>query len=233
MGRAAGVPIPIGKTMRAVAAAALLLGLLLAAGGTGARAGGRPRNLSPPKLYGEFVAGRRVTLDPGRWSGSPALQFFWERCNDDGSVCKPAPDLGDETATVVRPHGQPGYDVGNRLRVGVTADHAVTFVWTALSPVVTAGRPPQLMSKGGIDPYVSPHVGARLDAYFNWGGAPRSVRYAWQRCGAAGRCVDIAGATARVYRVRAADVGSSLRVVSLAASGGGVATASQQTKPVR
>ena len=227
------MPIRINKTMRAVAAAALLAGLLLAAGGTGARAGGRPRSLSPPRLYGEFVAGRPVRLDPGRWSGSPSLQFFWERCSDDGSVCKPAPDLGDEAATVVRPHGQPGYDVGVRLRAGVTADHAVTFVWTALSPVITAGRPPVLVSKGGIDPYTPPHVGMRLDPYFTWGGAPRSVRYRWQRCRGGGRCVDIAAAAGRVYRVQPADIGSSLRVVSTAVSGGGVATASQTTQPVR
>ena len=220
--------------MRAAAAAAVtvLLGLLVAAA-SAAPGAERPRNLSPPKLYGTFVAGRPVTLDPGRWSGSPALQFFWERCTIDGSTCKPAPDLGDEAATVVRPHGQPGYDIGVRLRVGVTADHAVTFVWTALSPVITAGGVPAVQSKGGIDPYTPPRVGMRLDPYFNWGGAPRSIHYRWQRCGVTGRCSDIAGAAQRTYRVTTADLGSRLRIVSTATSGGGSASASQITQPVR
>ena len=198
----------------------------------GSCAAASPRNLTPPKLYGEFVAGRPVTVDPGRWSGTPTFQYLWERCTTDGSICKLASDLGDEHATTVHPHGQQGYDVGVRLKVGVTADHAVTFVWTALSPVITAAARPQLQTKGGIDPYTPPRIGMLLQPYFNWAGAPRSVTYRWQRCGVT-RCVDIPGATKLDYRVRAADIGSRLRIVSTAAAGGGSASASETTKPVR
>jgi hypothetical protein len=214
-------------------AAVTVVALALAAGAAARPDPGRPRNLTLPKLYGEFVAGRPVTLDPGRWTGDPTLQFFWERCDRTGSVCKPAPDLGDESATRVRPHGQQGYDIGVRLRVGVTADHAVTFVWTPLSPVITAGRAPQPRTKGGIDPYTPPRVGQRLVPYFTWDGAPRSVSYRWQRCGFTGRCVAIAGATRVAYRVVPADVGSRLRIVATATSGGGSASVSQTTMPVR
>jgi hypothetical protein len=211
------------------AAAATVLGLALLGGATAA-AGTDPRNLTPPKLYGLFVAGRPVTVDPGRWSGTPHFQYYWQRCTPDISVCKPAPDLGDENATTVRPHGQPGYDVGNRIRVGITVNSGLSFVW-AVSPVITVGGRPEVQTKGGIDPYTPPHVGVHLEPYFNWGGAPRSVSYRWQRCGIA-KCVDIPGATRLSYRVTPADVGSRLRIVSTATAGGGTATASMTTKPV-
>jgi len=210
------------------AAAAALLALVLA----GAASGARSRNLTPPTLYGEFVAGRPVTVDPGNWTGAPTFQFFWERCTTDGSICKPAPDLGDEHATTVRPHGEQGYDVGVRLRAGVTVDHGRTWLWSPLSPVITAGGLPPLQAKGGIDPYTPPRVGMLLRPYFRWGGSPRSVRYAWQRCGAV-RCIGIPGATRPSYRVRRADVGKRLRIVSTATSGGGSASTSLTTKPVR
>jgi len=211
---------------RAVAAALLIAAV---SGGT-ASAAAQPRNLSPPKLYGTFVAGRPITVDPGRWSGAPHFQFYWERCTVDISVCKPAPDLGDENATTVRPHGQQGYDLGNRIRVGVTVDSGITFLW-AVSPVITASTAPQIQAKGGIDPYNAPRVGMLLYPYFTWAGAPRSVTYRWERCGVA-RCVDIAGATKVAYRVHAADVGSRLRIVSTATAGGGAASSSLTTKPV-
>jgi len=211
---------------RAVAAALIVSTL---AGAPSAGAAARPQNLSPPKLYGTFVAGRPITVDPGRWSGTPHFQFYWQRCTIDISVCKPAPDLGDENATTVRPHGEKGYDLGNRIRVGITADNGLTFVW-AVSPVITASAGPQLERKGGIDPYTPPRVGMLLQPYFYWADAPRSVGYRWQRCGLA-RCVDIAGATRPTYRVAVADIGSRLRVVSTAIAAGATASASLTTKP--
>lgn len=216
--------------IRAVAAALLIATLagVPAASAAGGAAGSQ--NLSPPKLYGTFVAGRPITVDPGRWTGAPHFQFYWERCTRDISVCKPAPDLGDENATTVRPHGQQGYDLGNRIRVGVTVDSGLTFLW-AVSPVITASVAPTIRAKGGIDPYNAPRVGMLLYPYFDWDGSPRSVTYRWQRCGSV-RCVDIAGATKITYRVHAADVGKRLRIVSTATAGGGSASSSLTTKPV-
>jgi hypothetical protein len=217
-------------TGRVMKRAALVIALGLVVVGA-ASASERPHNLTPPKLYGEFVAGRPVTVDPGRWTGSPTFRFMWERCTKDGSLCKPAPDLGDESASTVRPGRAQGADVGVRLRTLVAADGG-DWVWTALSPVITASARPTVQTKGGIDPYTPPRVGTLLQPYFSWAGSPRSVRYLWQRCGVS-RCVEIAGATHLDYRVRAADVGSRLRIVSIATAGGGSASASQTTKPVR
>jgi hypothetical protein len=67
--------------MKRVAVAARLA-LVLA----GAASGAPSRNLTPPRLYGEYVAGRPVTVDPGNWTGAPTFQFFWERCTTDGSL---------------------------------------------------------------------------------------------------------------------------------------------------
>jgi hypothetical protein len=209
------------------AAAAILLGLVLAGGAAAAE----PRNIYPPRLYGEFVAGRRVTLDPGRWSGVTTLRFVWMRCSRDGSICKPAPDLGSDTTLTVRPKSNPGADVGARLKVGIMAFGAPGMVWTPLSPVITAAGRPKLSAKGGIDAYTRPRVGQLLYPFFNWEGAPRSVTYRWQRCGVT-RCDDIPGATRIRYRVQHADVGRRLRIVSTARGGSGAASASLTTKPV-
>jgi hypothetical protein len=167
---------------------------------------------------------------PGQLRARTDVPVFWERCTFNGSICRPTPDLGDEHATTVRPHGRQGHDVGVRLGAGVTVDHGRTWMWSPLSPVIAAGGPPMLQRKGGIDPYTQPRVGMLLQPQS--GGSPRSVRYAWQRCTPA-RCVDMADATRLDYRVHAADVGKRLRVVSTAAARPGAASASQTTKPVR
>ena len=133
------------------------------------------------------MAGRPVTVDPGRWTGAPTFRFMWERCTPDGSVCKPAPDLGDESAQTIRPGRAQGDDVGVRLRALVAAEGG-DWVWTALSPVISASSRPTVQTKGGIDPYTPPSVGMLLQPYFTWSGGPRSVRYVWQRCGVS-RCV--------------------------------------------
>jgi hypothetical protein len=58
-----------------------------------------------------------------------------------------------------------------------------------------------------------------------WKGArPIGYQYQWTQC-AAGRCIDIAGATGRTYTVVLGDVGSTLRVVVTARNRAGKATA--------
>jgi hypothetical protein len=125
---------------------------LLALGAVGAASAGLPRNLTPPKLYGEFVA-RRWPSTPatGRGADLPVLL---------GALARPTAASASRRPTSARSMRPP-------------------------CGLITAGGPPVLQAKGGIE-----RVGMLLQPYFRWGGSPRSVRYAWQRCTPA-RCVDI------------------------------------------
>ena len=50
-------------------------------------------------------------------------------------------------------------------------------------------------------------------------GEPSGYSYQWQRCTEAGECASIAGATASSYMLTEGDLGSTLRVVVMAANG--------------
>jgi hypothetical protein len=74
----------------------------------------------------------------------------------------------------------------------------------------------------------TPRVGEELTAtatFATTGGMATQTRYQWQRCDANGaNCADIANATSRVYGVRSADQGNTLRVQATATNSAGEAT---------
>jgi N-acetylneuraminic acid mutarotase len=58
------------------------------------------------------------------------------------------------------------------------------------------------------------------------GGTPMTFAYQWRRCNTAGAaCVDILGATAKIYTATASDVGSTLRAVVTASNSAGSSSA--------
>jgi hypothetical protein len=60
-----------------------------------------------------------------------------------------------------------------------------------------------------------------------WSGSPTSFRYQWAQCDTSGgACLAISGATGKSYRVRAGDVGHTLRVTVTARNASGGADAS-------
>lgn len=66
-----------------------------------------------------------------------------------------------------------------------------------------------------------------------WSGTPRRFRYQWAQCDATGSaCLAIGGATARIYTVRAADVGHTFRMTVTAINASGGADASSAATPV-
>lgn len=69
-----------------------------------------------------------------------------------------------------------------------------------------------------------------------WTDSPTSLQHQWERCDASGaNCADVANATAGQYRLTAADVGHTIRVLELAsnANGDGATVESQQTGVVK
>lgn len=82
----------------------------------------RPRNDAPPTVSGTAQEGQTLTADPGRWSGDQPIVFAyrWQRCNANGGNCVniPGGDADDRTYQLKQA------DVGNRVRVRVTATNA-------------------------------------------------------------------------------------------------------------
>ena len=66
-----------------------------------------------------------------------------------------------------------------------------------------------------------------------WSGTPRSFGFAWSRCNSAGSaCLAIPGATAKIYTVTNADVGSTLRLTVTARNASGAASATSAATTV-
>ena len=101
-----------------------------------------PRNDSPPTISGTAQEGQTLTADPGRWSGDAPIVFSyrWQRCNTAGANCVNIPGGGADTQTYTLRQA----DVGNRVRVRVTARNADGERAANSAPTgVVAAAPPQ------------------------------------------------------------------------------------------
>jgi hypothetical protein len=168
-----------------------------------------PVNSSPPTISGSAQQGNTLTADNGTWQNSPTtFQYQWQRCNANGGSCV---NIANATA---KTYALRGVDVGNRVRVGVTAVNADgnATAESAPSAVVTSST---AAPKNTERPTISgsARVGQTLTANpGSWSGNPDSFAYQWQRCDADGGNCGPTGATARTYLVRSADLGFRLRV---------------------
>lgn len=90
--------------------------------------GSAPANTSAPTVSGTFKEGGTLTVDPGKWTSSPAATFSyqWQRCDATGGGCVDLPGASATTYKTV------AADVGNTLRVKVTAtnSHGATLATT-------------------------------------------------------------------------------------------------------
>lgn len=79
-----------------------------------------PTNTAPPTITGEPREGTALTAQPGSWSSTSnvAYSYAWQRCNPAGQSCAAIAGATAQTYTPV------AADVGNRLRVIVTATNA-------------------------------------------------------------------------------------------------------------
>jgi hypothetical protein len=80
---------------------------------------GAPANTLQPAILGDAFVGQELSATRGRWSNSPtSYSFHWLRCDADGSGCS---RINGATG---RTYGVRTVDVGNTLRVEVTATNA-------------------------------------------------------------------------------------------------------------
>jgi PASTA domain len=181
-----------------------------------------PRNHASPLILGVASDGATLTSTTGDWGGTPPLTFgyMWARCSTDGYNCQGISGATRSTYSLT------SSDVGRRMRVFVTATNAAgsasaTSVATAIvSPVAPQNVvPPRILDKPYLGEDVSVDEG-------DWTGSePLEFAYRWERCNAAGACIDIDGEMESTHTVVAADLNSRLRVVVTASNGAGSASA--------
>jgi hypothetical protein len=169
-----------------------------------------PREVSQPTLEGgPYYDGRTVRAGNGVWANSPtSFAYRWLRCDAAGASCA---NIANATAATYRLRQA---DVGRTVRVLVTARNAdgARTANSKQSPVVSDNVAPQNTAAPSISG--SAVVGGQLTAVEgSWSSAPTRYAYQWQQCDATGGgCGAIAGATGKIYGVRSADSGRTLRV---------------------
>jgi alpha-tubulin suppressor-like RCC1 family protein len=188
-----------------------------------------PVNTSLPTISGTTKQGQTLSASHGSWSNSPtAYAYRWDRCTASGAICA---DIGGATSsTYVLALG----DVGSTMRVIVTAanSHGSKSA-TSSQTAVVAGLPPANTAPPAILGTVK--QGQTLSASNgSWSNSPTSYAYQWRRCDSSGNgCSSISAASSSTYLLRAADVGSTIRVVVTASNAYGSANAtSAQTATV-
>lgn len=209
--------------------AAVLLGLVAAATALAAA----PRSTSPPTIEGNtFRQGATLRTSNGLWANDPtSFTYRWLRCDANaGSNCVNIPGATASAYKLVEA------DVGHSVLTRVTARNAdgASTANSKPSPVIADNTAPASTSPPTISG--SAVVGEQLTAAEgSWTGAPDRYAYQWTQCDAAGSaCAAIGGATGKVFGVRSADQGRTLRVQVTAINPRGRSTAiSNPTAVVR
>ena len=100
-----------------VAAVASALTVLATVAGLAEAGPAAPDNTEAPAVVGTEQDGQFLAAKDGEWAGTNPMTFTyqWERCNSAGASCA---DIGGATGKIYRAATA---DVGNRLRVQVTA----------------------------------------------------------------------------------------------------------------
>ena len=205
--------------------------LFVAAGVLAATASAAPpQNTAAPTLSGQTREGSTLTTSNGTWSNTPtSYTYQWQRCDAAGANC------ANITGATAQSYTLTAADVDRRVRSVVTARNAdgSASANSAPSNVVSSTNAPANTAKPTITG--TPTVGNDLTANNGtWTGGVTSYTYQWQRCpgGTTTACVNIAGATAKTYTVRTADVASALRVNVTAHNASSTATASSDPTSV-
>src|SRR3954447_3172067 len=185
----------------------------------------KPANTAAPSVNGGHGVGDVLTGALGTWTGSAEIGYedAWERCELDGTGCRPVGDY-DETYTVTAD------DAGKALRYRVLAtnDGGRVTAYSALHAISSldmpeATTPPSITGSASLGQVLTADPG-------EWTNAP-TFTYQWQRCAA--ECTDIPNATGATYRTAGADAGRRIRVVVTAHNSAGERSATTpQTAPI-
>jgi|SRR5579862_3780709 len=204
----------------ALAAAATMVGV------ASARSSAVPANSTAPSISGTARSGSMQTASTGTWSNTPtSFAYQWRRCATDGTSC------GDIVGATSKTYTATPTDVHHTLRVAVTASNADGKASATSDPtdVIGSANGPQ----NTVRPSVSgtAQVGEQLTvSNGSWSPSATSFGYQWQRCDSDGTgCLNVDGATGRVYGVRGVDAGNRMRALVTAHTSRGQTTAASST----
>ena len=217
-----------------VVATLALVGLAALTGVGSAQTDAAPTNTTEPQISGVVVFLAHLTATTGTWGGSPTSYLYqWMRCPVTGGASD-ASDCAAISSAQNRIYRLRHADVGQRIRVRVTAanaDGSRTAVSNATVIVkASAGATAPANSR---QPSISGAavVGSILTATTgSWTGSPSSYHFQWMLCpssggaGDASDCAAIGGATTSRFVPGSADVGKRLRVRVTAANASGSKT---------
>jgi hypothetical protein len=128
-----------GPRIRILAGAAILALVVAAvAGAAGTRVQVAPSNNSAPTISGTAAVGSTLTANPGTWTGAAPISFKyqWLVCDGNGNACH---DLSGATAQTYEVKSG---DVGNTIRVNVTATNSAGSTSSASAPTAKIGTAP-------------------------------------------------------------------------------------------
>lgn len=183
----------------------------------------RPAAVRAPAISGAATDGATLTLDPGSWSGTPAITwaYRWRRCTPER--CRTLTGVTAARYTVTAD------DVGSTIDAVVVATNAAgARPGFAPATAVVAPRAPAVAGRPAL--FGSPRSGLALRVVGGaWTGTPPLARtYRWLRCDErGGACAPLPGETAAAYTLTDADVGRRVRAaVAVTNAGGSVAVTS-------
>lgn len=188
-----------------------------------------PVATAAPVVTGSAKEGVLLTSSTGTWKGTPDITYAyqWQSC-----VSGTCANIAGATGASYRLTGD---EVGENVRVLVTATNGGGSVAqpSATTAAVTAAPPTNVDLPSVAGPLM--RDGQIVNANRGtWAGTATIVyNHQWMRCTAAGAsCVAISGEVGPTYRLRSADVGSTVRLRVFAANGQGTVTADSPATPV-
>lgn len=199
-----------------------------------------PTNNSLPTITGGGApqTGQLLSATTGSWSGARSFSYEWRRCDSSGNGCSAIGGATSASYAVV------SADVGNTLRVAVTASNAAgpsaaPAVSNPTGVVTQAGvvNPPKNTSYPVISfgfGQTAPLVGATITATNGtWTGSfPMTFSYQWKRCASAtAPCYNIPNAKSSFYTVPEAYYGMVLRVEVTATNSAGAVSQNSEATP--
>src|SRR5262249_40884906 len=127
----------LGATLGAAGVLGLVVALGLVAGAGASTSATPPSNTAPPTISGTAHQGPRPHAPPGSWSGTQPIHFAyrWQRCNASGASCANISGATNVDYTLT------SADVGNTVRVVVTATNSAGMGTAASSPSAVVAAP--------------------------------------------------------------------------------------------
>ena len=201
----------LGASLGVAATLALVVLLGLAAGAGASSTATPPQNTSPPTISGTAQKDQTLHAEPGSWSGTQPITFDyrWQRCNASGGSCSNISGANGHDYVLT------SADVGNTVRVVVTAKNSAGMGTAASSPTAVVAAPQAPANTAPPTISGTPQLGQTLTANpGSWTGPqPITFTYQWLRCDQfGGACGNVAGGTNPTFLLTSADVGHAMRV---------------------